>query len=86
MSVKIWAMRGKALTGRTRLRWLQSYDAAKRACKETAAGEIEEMPEMSAEELKAFRASMPEDTRNFTQRLLGDPPPGRSALDRQRGN
>lgn len=29
-------------------------------------------------------AALPPDTRDFTARLFGDPPPGRSALDRKR--
>lgn len=29
--------------------------------------------------------ALPADTRTWQQKLLGDPPPGRSALDRKRG-
>jgi hypothetical protein len=40
---------------------------------------------MSKEEYEALIASIPEDTRDLTARLCGDPLPGRSALDRMGG-
>lgn len=36
------------------------------------------------DEVDRLRASIPKDTRDFTQRFCGDPLPGRSALDRRR--
>jgi len=38
---------------------------------------------ISDEALKRYRAAMPQDTRDLTARLMGDPIPGRSALDRK---
>ncbi len=35
------------------------------------------------EEIAALLASIPEDTRDLTQRICGDPLPGRSALHRK---
>jgi hypothetical protein len=40
---------------------------------------------LSATEIKAYRASLPPDERDASARILGDPPPGRSALDKRRG-
>ena len=40
-------------------------------------------PEVDAE---ARQAEIPSDTRGFTSRFLGDPLPGRSALDRRKAN
>ena len=40
---------------------------------------------LSATEIKAYRASLPPDERDACARILGDPPPGRSALDKRRG-
>lgn len=37
-----------------------------------------------AEMRKMLSETVPEDTRNFTQRFMGDPLPGRSALDRSK--
>ena len=39
----------------------------------------------TAAELKAYRASLPPDERDPSARLLGDPPPSRSALAKRRG-
>lgn len=39
--------------------------------------------ELSAAELLARLAEIPPDTRSLTGRILGDPLPGRSALDRR---
>ena len=39
----------------------------------------------TAAELKAYRASLPPDERDPSARLLGDPPPSRSALTKRRG-
>lgn len=39
---------------------------------------------LSAAEIKAYRASLPPDERDASARILGDPPPGRSALDKRR--
>ena len=39
----------------------------------------------SAAEIKAYRARLPPDERDACARILGDPPPGRSALDKRRG-
>jgi len=40
---------------------------------------------LTAAELKAYRASLPPDERDPSARLLGDPPPSRSALAKRRG-
>jgi hypothetical protein len=40
---------------------------------------------LTATELKAYRASLPPDERDACARILGDPPSGRSALDKRRG-
>ena len=48
------------------------------------AGNIEPRP-MSDAALKAFKQSLPPDTRDLTSRTFGDPPPGRSALDQRGG-
>ena len=40
---------------------------------------------LSAAKIKAYRASLPHDERDAGARILGDPPPGRSALDKRRG-
>lgn len=40
-------------------------------------------PHPSRSEVEAGWAAIPPDTRNFTQRLAGDPLPGRSALDQR---
>lgn len=38
---------------------------------------------LSSAELAAYRAAKPEDTRSFNARQAGDPPPGRSALEKR---
>lgn len=40
-------------------------------------------PHMTLEEEARLFASLPKDTRSFTARAMGDPLPGRSALDRR---
>jgi hypothetical protein len=40
-------------------------------------------PRMTLEEEAKLFASLPKDTRDFTARIMGDPLPGRSALDRR---
>lgn len=42
-------------------------------------------PSPPAATVAARRAEIPDDTRGLTARVLGDPLPGRSALDRERG-
>ena len=41
-------------------------------------------PNLPDEEFKRLIADIPEDTRDLTARLCGDPLPGRSALDQRR--
>jgi len=40
---------------------------------------------LAADEIKRLMASLPTDTRGLTARAMGDPLPGRSALDMRRG-
>lgn len=40
---------------------------------------------LSVEEAQRIIYALPRDTRDFTARVMGDPLPGRSALDRMRG-
>jgi hypothetical protein len=64
-----------------------SYLAQVRAAVADAATAVVEKPQQTFAELKAMRwQRWLDDDRDFTARQLGDPPPGRSALDAmQRG-
>jgi hypothetical protein len=63
------------------------YLAQCRVAEQAAAAAVVEQPKQTFAELRAMRwRAWREDTRDFTARQLGDPPPGRSALDAmQRG-